>query len=124
MTPLFRQLQRMQSKGEVIRTGVIGAGFMGRGIVYQLAKMPGMYPSMIVNRTAERAIEAYELAGFNPKHVLVSDDTRMLSQAIFEKRQCVSRSPDIDGAVGALDVVIEAAAAVERGGPDALSCMQ
>src|SRR5437763_1842475 len=53
MTPLFRQLQRMQSKGEVIHTGVIGAGFMGRGIVYQLAKMPGMYPSMIVNRTAD-----------------------------------------------------------------------
>src|SRR3977135_1082890 len=75
ITPLFRQLQRMQSKGEVIRTGVIGAGFMGRGIVYQLAKMPGMYPSMIVNRTAERAIEAYELAGFKPKHIPGGGDT-------------------------------------------------
>jgi predicted homoserine dehydrogenase-like protein len=124
MTPLFRQLQRMQSKGEVIRTGVIGAGFMGRGIVYQLAKMPGMYPSMIVNRTAERAIEAYELAGFNPKHVLVSDDTRMLSQAVFEKRPCVSRSPEIAGAVGALDVVIEATGAVELGAREALSCIK
>src|SRR6516164_8186069 len=108
MTPLFRQLQRLQAKGELIRTGVIGAGFMGRGIIYQLAKMPGMYPSLVVNRTVENAIRAYELAGFNPKHVLVSDDPRALATAVVEKRPCVSAAPEIAGAVASLDVVIEA----------------
>jgi predicted homoserine dehydrogenase-like protein len=124
MTPLFRQLQRLQAKGELIRTGVIGAGFMGRGIIYQLAKMPGMYPSLVVNRTVENAIRAYELAGFNPKHVLVSDDPRALSTAVAEKRPCVSGAPEIAGAVASLDVVIEATGAVELGAREALSCIR
>lgn len=123
MTPLFRQLQRLQDKGEPIRVGVIGAGFMGRGIVYQLAKMPGLHPSLIVNRTADRAVEAYELAGFNPKHVLVSEDPVALSTAVEEKRPCVATSPEIAGEVAALDVVIEATGAVELGAREALSCI-
>ena len=124
MTPLFRQLQRLQDKGEPICVGVIGAGFMGRGIVYQLAKMPGLHPSLIVNRTADRAIEAYELAGFNPKHVLVSEDPKALSNAVAEKRPCVATSPEIAGEVAALDVVIEATGAVELGAREALSCIK
>lgn len=124
MTHLFRQLQRLQAKGEPIRTGVIGAGFMGRGIVYQLAKMPGMSPSLVVNRTPERAIEAYALSGFNPKHILVSDDPKALSQAVAESRPCVSTSPEIAGKVAALDVVIEATGAVELGAREALSCIK
>jgi predicted homoserine dehydrogenase-like protein len=124
MTALFRQLQRLQDKGELIRAGVIGAGFMGRGIIYQLAKMPGMHPSLVVNRTVEKAIQAYELAGFNPKHVLVSDDPKALSAAVEERRPCVSSSPEIAGAVGALDVVIEATGAVELGAREALSCIR
>ncbi len=124
MTPLFRQLQRLQAKNELIRVGVIGAGFMGRGIIYQLAKMPGMYPSLVVNRTPENAIQAYELAGFNPKHVLVSDDPKALSAAVEEKRPCVTMVAEIAGTVAALDVVIEATGAVELGAREALSCIR
>src|SRR5947209_3729123 len=124
MTPLFRQLQRLQQTGDWIRTGVIGAGFMGRGIVYQLAKMPGMYPSLIVNRAVKNAIDAYELAGFNPKHILTSDDPKALSDAVLEKRPCVSAEPEIAGAVGGLQVVIEATGAVELGAREALSCIR
>ena len=65
MTHLFRQLQRRQARREPVRVAVIGAGFMGRGLIYQLAKMPGMFPSLLVNRTLERAVEAYRLAGFD-----------------------------------------------------------
>jgi predicted homoserine dehydrogenase-like protein len=124
MTPLFRQLQRRQDKGEPIRVGTIGAGFMGRGIVYQLSKMPGMMPSLIVNRTIANALQAYEYAGFNPKHVLVSDDPKALSAAVAERRPCVSAEPEIAGAVTALDVVIEATGAVELGAREALSCIR
>jgi predicted homoserine dehydrogenase-like protein len=83
-----------------------------------------MHPSLVVNRTPARAVEAYELAGFNPKHVLVSDDPKALSAAVEEKRPCVSASPEIAGAVGALDVVIEATGAVELGAREALSCIR
>src|SRR5579871_1919285 len=108
MTHLFRQLQRRQAKGEPVRAAVIGAGFMGRGIVYQLAQMDGMYPSLVVNRTAERAVEAYALAGFKAKDVLISDDPRALGQAVAEGRPAASSAAEIAGAVPNVDVVIEA----------------
>ena len=36
MTHLFRELQRRETPRQPIRTAVIGAGFMGKGLVYQL----------------------------------------------------------------------------------------
>jgi predicted homoserine dehydrogenase-like protein len=83
-----------------------------------------MYPSLIVNRTVKSAIDAYELAGFNPRHILVSDDAKALSDAVLEKRPCVSAEAEISGAVGALQVVIEATGAVELGAREALSCIR
>ena len=124
MTHLFRELQRRQQRGEPIRTAVIGAGFMGRGLVYQLSRMPGMYPSLIVNRSVDKAIEAYRLAGFDPTKVLRSDDPRQLAQAVAERRPAVSSAPEIAAAVSTLDVVIEATGAVELGAREALACIK
>jgi len=82
MTHLFRELQRRQSRSQPIGTAVIGAGFMGRGIIYQLAHMPGMYPALVVNRNVDRAVDAYAQAGFDARRVLVSDDPALLAQAV------------------------------------------
>ncbi len=124
MTHLFRELRRRQERGEPIRTAVIGAGFMGRGLVYQLSRTAGMYPSLVVNRSIDKAIEAYRLAGFDPATVLTSDDPKQLAQAVAERRPAVSSAPEIAGAVSTLDVVIEATGAVELGAREALSCIR
>src|SRR3982751_3838823 len=106
MTHLFRELRRRQERGEPVRAGVIGAGFMGRGLVYQLSKMPGMHPGLVVNRTPEKAIAAYVEAGYKREHVLVSDDVAKLSNAVQEQRPAVATRPEIAGEVATLDVVI------------------
>jgi predicted homoserine dehydrogenase-like protein len=124
MTHLFRELQRRETRGEPIRTAVIGAGFMGKGLVYQLSKMPGMRPSLIVNRTPDKAIAAYVESGYKREHILVSDDVAKLANAIFEKRPAVATTPEIAGHIATLDVVIEATGAVELGAREALSCIR
>src|SRR3954468_6198156 len=102
MTHLFRELQRRESRGEPIRTAVIGAGFMGKGLVYQLSKMPGMRPSLIVNRSADKAIAAYVESGFKREHILVSEDVSKLAAAVAENRPAVSTTPEIAGHVATL----------------------
>jgi predicted homoserine dehydrogenase-like protein len=124
MTHLFRELQRREARGEPIRTAVIGAGFMGKGLVYQLSKMPGLRPSLIVNRTPEKAIAAYVESGYKREHILVSDDVRALANAVQEQRPAVATRPEIAGEVATLDVVIEATGAVELGAREALSCIR
>src|SRR4051812_38657086 len=99
MTHLFRELQRREARKEPVRTGVIGAGFMGKGIVYQLSKMPGMRPSLVVNRTTERGVQAYVEAGYKAADVLVSEDVDRLAQAVAEGRPAVSGVVGIAGKV-------------------------
>jgi predicted homoserine dehydrogenase-like protein len=107
-----------------VRTAVIGAGFMGKGLVYQLSKMPGMHPALVVNRSPEKAIAAYVESGYKREHILVSDDPKALATAAMEKRPAVSAESEIAGAVSTLDVAIEATGAVELGAREALSCIR
>jgi predicted homoserine dehydrogenase-like protein len=124
MTHLFRELRRREARGEPVRTAVIGAGFMGKGLVYQLSKMPGMHPALVVNRSPEKAIAAYVESGYKREHILVSDDPKALAAAAMEKRPAVSAESEIAGSVSTLDVAIEATGAVELGAREALSCIR
>jgi predicted homoserine dehydrogenase-like protein len=124
MTHLFRELRRREARGEPVRTAVIGAGFMGKGLVYQLSKMPGMHPALVVNRSPEKAIAAYVESGYKREHILVSDDPKALAAAAMEKRPAVSAESEIAGEVSTLDVAIEATGAVELGAREALSCIR
>ena len=57
-------LERRQQEGRPIRVVVVGAGFMGRGLVNQIVNStPGMEVAAIVNRTVDKAERAYAEAG-------------------------------------------------------------
>jgi len=59
-------LQERQHQGRPIRVGLIGAGYMGRGIALQiLTAVPGMTVTAIYNRHAEHARQAYINAGID-----------------------------------------------------------
>src|SRR3954447_8190751 len=99
MTHLFRELRRREARGEPVRTAVIGAGFMGKGLVYQLSKMPGMRPSLVVNRTPDKAVAAYVESGYKREQILVSDDLKALAAAVKENRPAVATTPEIAGQI-------------------------
>ena len=53
-------LQKRESEGDPIRVGMVGAGFMGRGIALQICNVvSGMDLVGISNRTLEGALRAY-----------------------------------------------------------------
>lgn len=82
MTPLFRQLQRLEASGTPIRVGVIGVGAMGRGLVHQLAQMPGLVPALVVARNVGRAVAAYRDAGFADADIVVTNDAVPFAAAL------------------------------------------
>ena len=68
---------------------MIGAGFMGRGIVNQIANyMPGMELVAIANRTAKHGLDAYSKAGVEAKEVSSLTD---LNQSIADGKD--NRNP-------------------------------
>ena len=57
-------LHKRASAGKPIRVGLVGAGFMARGVALQIARsVPGMRVAAIANRTLSGARRAYEEAG-------------------------------------------------------------
>lgn len=119
MTHLFRHLQRLESRGKPIRVGVIGVGFMGKGLVYQLSRMPGMTPALLVTRTLEHAISAYNACGI-ASDIVVSDSPKALSDAVQFAKPAVTTSIEAAAAIPQIDVFIEATGHVEFGARAAL----
>jgi predicted homoserine dehydrogenase-like protein len=97
------------------RVAVIGAGFVGRGLVHRLVRRPSIAPPLLVNRDIDRARQAYRAAGITADDLVISDEPARLAEALAAARPAITRDaavlPEVDG----LDVVIEATGALEHG---------
>lgn len=124
MTPLFRQLQRLQASGTPIRVGVIGSGLMGRGLVHQLARMPGLTPALIVARNIEHALIAARDAGFGIEDIVVTDDPVRFAKAVWANRLVVTTDIELAAEVAPVDAFIDCTGAVEYGARAALACIR
>ncbi|GAA1318343.1 NAD(P)H-dependent oxidoreductase [Pseudonocardia xinjiangensis] len=119
-------LRKREAEGRPIRVGMIGAGFMGRGLANQIINsVPGMALVAIANRTLANAERAYTEAGVEPVRVedasqldtAISNGTPAVLEDAFELLKAVHLDcvVDVTGAVefGARVTV----AAIERGLP-------
>ncbi|MBL7495744.1 saccharopine dehydrogenase NADP-binding domain-containing protein [Frankia sp. CNm7] len=119
-------LAKREAQGRPIRVGMIGAGFMGRGLANQIVNSkPGMRLVAVANRTLANGERAYAEAGVKPVRVenaaaldaAIAAGTPALLEDAFEllKAENLDCVVDVTGAVefGARVTV----AAIERGLP-------
>lgn len=111
----WRRLNLWAADGGMTHAAVVGAGFIGRGLVRQLELSPGIRPALVVNRTIETAVQAYETAGIDQSAVVISEDPSELEQAILEGRPAVTKSGAILPELQPVDLVIEATGAMAYG---------
>jgi predicted homoserine dehydrogenase-like protein len=85
MIIIDRLLQERAQQGRPIRVGMIGAGFMGRGVVNQIThSVSGMELVAIANRSVDRAAAAFAYAGVKDTVTVSTQDG--LDQAIAASR--------------------------------------
>jgi len=108
-------LRAREAQGKPIRVGMIGAGFMARGLTNQIVNsVPGMKVVAIYNRRIERAIEAFTYASDELKPVVVEtqdaleDALRAGKPVATQDAMLLARSPHID-------VLVETTGSVEFG---------
>jgi predicted homoserine dehydrogenase-like protein len=97
-----------------VRVGMIGAGFMAKGIANQIVNsVPGMRLAAIANRTLGRAAECYRIAGApNPR---VVSSAAELDDAIRDGMPAITDDPMVLCAAEGLDCLIDVTGAVEHG---------
>ncbi|RMH46911.1 MAG: NAD(P)-dependent oxidoreductase [Alphaproteobacteria bacterium] len=107
-------LRRRAEEGRPVRVGMIGAGFMGRGIASQILNhVPGMALVAIANRNIAGARRAYAEAGADDA-VEVSTQSA-LEDAIRAGRRAVTEDAMLLARAENVDVLIEVTGAIEFG---------
>jgi predicted homoserine dehydrogenase-like protein len=109
-----RELAIREAEGRPIRVGMIGAGFMGQGVVNQIVhSTPGMELVVIQNRHPDKAAAAYAYAGVHD--VVRAGGVGDVVAAIEAGRPVVTDDPSAVTGAGPVDVVLEVTGAVEFG---------
>ena len=107
-------LAAREQAGNPVRVGLIGAGFMGRGIANQFLRYSrGMRLVAISNRTVEKARSAYDMAGAD--EVVEAATLEQLDAAISAGKYVVTDAPALLCESGQIDVLIESTGHVEFG---------
>ncbi|MBP2674448.1 MAG: hypothetical protein H6Q84_1288 [Deltaproteobacteria bacterium] len=116
-------LEKRESEGRPIRVGLIGAGYMGRGIALQfLTPITGMRLAAIANRTLSQAKRAYVDAGIEAP-VAVSG-VGELESAIRAGRFAITEDPFLLCKAGNIDAIIEATGEIEFGAAVVMEAIQ
>ena len=118
-----RALEEREREGNPIRVGMVGAGFMGRGIARQiLTRTTGMRLVAIANRGRERAVEAFVSAGAATPAVVEDEDG--LAEAIDAGRPAVASDPLLLCRSPRIDAVVEVTGTVEQAAAAALEAIE
>ena len=113
MILLDTALARRAQEGRPIRIGLVGAGFMARGIVLQVAlSVPGMRVAAIANRHRQTARTAYEQAGIND--AVDADTQAELEQAIAQGRAAVTEDALALCRSDGIDAIVEVTGTIEH----------
>jgi predicted homoserine dehydrogenase-like protein len=109
-----RALQARAEAGNPVKVGMIGAGFMGRGIANQIVNsVPGMQIVAISNRKIDAAQRAYSEAGV--EDVKVVSTVTELEDAIARGQYAVTEDAMLLCRAAGIDAIVEVTGAVEFG---------
>jgi len=109
-----RALQGRAEAGNPIRVGMIGAGFMGRGIANQIINsVPGMELVAIANRNLAGARRAYQEAGQDTVQVVTT--VSGLETAIAQGQPAITEDALLLCQAEGIDALIEVTGTVEFG---------
>ncbi|MEJ6482624.1 Gfo/Idh/MocA family oxidoreductase [Nostoc punctiforme UO1] len=114
MIIIDRALQARAAAGNPIKVGMIGAGFMGRGIANQIVNsVPGMELVAISNRKIDAAKQAYSEAGIEDIKVVAT--VSELEDAIANGKYTVTEDAKLLCRAEGIEAIIEVTGAVEFG---------
>jgi len=114
MILIDKAIEQRRQQGNPIRVGLVGAGYSGSNIAYQiLQSFPGLRLVAIANRTLEAARKAYASAGV--AEVRVVDSTHALEEATREHQYAITTDAAVLCKSAEVEVIIEATGTIEYG---------
>lgn len=108
MSNVYQDLKDLESRGEYVSIGLVGAGQMGTDIVSQVAQMDGVRVPVVADIDLDRAKKAYQLSGVDNSDIYQSSSKSEIEEHIAAGKSVVTEDgfllPELEG----LDVIIDA----------------
>ena len=105
-------LKKREHEGNPIRVGMVGAGYMGRGIVLQIQRyVKGMKLVAISNRTLSKAERAYRQAGV--ERIKPVETVSQLEETVAQNRFAITDDPMLLCEAENIDALIEVTGTIE-----------
>ncbi len=115
-------LEKRAAEDQPIRVGIIGAGYMGRGVALQILRYTkGMRLVAIYNRTLSAAEKAYRQAGV--ESLTTVESMRQLDQAIANRQYAITDNATLLCEATGIDVIIEITGTIEFAAQVVLAAM-
>ena len=108
------RLSAYASKHGPATVAIVGAGYVGCGVLNILHHSAATVPQLIVNRHVDKAIAAIEKLGVNRRDITVSDERRQLVDALASGRYAVTGDYSLLESLP-VDIVVEATGAIDYG---------
>ncbi len=121
MNNLKRLAQHAQQHGET-NIAVIGAGYVGTGVVQILYGTPAAVAAVIVARDIAKAINAYVSCGIDKNEIVVSNEVEVLNRAISDGKPAITEKVELLPEIS-VEVVIEATGAINYGANAITMCL-
>ncbi|MGH7927156.1 MAG: NAD(P)H-dependent oxidoreductase [Candidatus Binatia bacterium] len=117
-------LEERQRNGAPIQVGLVGAGYMGRGMARQIIQsMVGIDVVAIANRTVERAVEVFEACGVGDE-IFVASSQAEVDRGLAEKKRVVVSDPVLLCRTASIEAILEATGEVEFGARTAIAAIE
>jgi predicted homoserine dehydrogenase-like protein len=118
-----KALEQRHTQGNPVRVGMIGAGYMGRGIALQIeGYVRGMRLAAISNRTLGEAERAYREAGVDAFRTV--ETAAQLEEAAARGEYAITDDPMLLCEADGIEVIIEATGDVELGAKVVLKAIE
>lgn len=108
MLNMNKELARLEKEGTPIKVAIVGAGKMGKGLINQMSRIRGMSPALVINRNAEKAINALLSAGIRKDDMVISNSLKKINFALEKGKYVISEDIDIAAKANEIQVVVDA----------------
>lgn len=108
MLGLNKKLYKLEKDNKHIKVAIVGAGLMGKGMVSQLTLVKGIKPSLIIDRTMEKAVGALTLAGISREDIFIAKTLDDINFGMERNKFVACDNIDLASKANLIDVVVDA----------------
>lgn len=109
------KLLKREEEGKIIKTGIVGAGQMGRGMVTQMALMKGIMPAIVADIKIENVINAFHYAGIQDDKIVVANNLEDANKYMEMGKYVATENSDLIAQVNLVECAIDVTGVPEIG---------